>query len=111
MSLQAFDDSLQLHLVFRLNSRPEHLARCLAEELPIALRVVGVLQLDILESVFDFRSQQIAVLEADVPGRTFEVKVDPFPSFEPVSALQARVRRGSLLCSGTCYSRCPQHGR
>ena len=67
-SLQSRDNTLQLVLVLRLDLGPKHLARRLAEELPIALGGMRVLQLDRFKSVSNFRRQQVTVLEADAFG-------------------------------------------
>ena len=56
-------------------------SRGLAEELPILLLLVGHLGRDRFEVVLDFGGQQVAVLEADLGGRAFQVDLDPAVAF------------------------------
>ena len=93
---EALDDPLEFLLVFGVDPRPEHLAGGLAEELPIALRVVRVDQLDRLKRVGDLGREQIAVLEPDASGRSFEVDVNPPAAFKAVRASETRVGRTRL---------------
>ena len=68
VGFHAVGDALQFLLVFRIDVRPEHLAGSFAVELPVTLGLVRVIQLDGLEGVGDFGSEQVAVLVADVGG-------------------------------------------
>ncbi len=94
MRLHAVGNALQFLLVLGVNVRPEHLACGLAEELPIALRLVRVEKLDRFERIGNFGGQQIPMLEPDVRGRTFQMNVGPAGLLEAIGFLQARIGRG-----------------
>ena len=73
MRLHAVGNALKFLLIFGVDVRPEHLARGLAKELPVALGLVRVEKLDRLKRVGNLGREQIAMLKSDVGGRTFEM--------------------------------------
>ena len=99
-------DALQFLLVFGVDVRPEHLAGGGAEELPVALGLVRVEELDGFERVGDFRREKVAVLKADVGGRAFEMNVGPSALLEAIGLLQPGIGRTR---AGLCHAR-PNQG-
>jgi len=93
--LQAFGNALQLLLILRVRLRPQHLTRGGAEKFPIPVGPVGVVQSDRGKSVGYLRSQEVTVLEADLPGAAFEMNVNPATLVKAVGAAQARVGQRS----------------
>src|SRR5258708_25263100 len=97
MGLHAVGNALQFPLIFSVDVRPENFPSGLAKEIPIALGLVGVEELDRFEGIGNFRSEQIAVLEADVGRRAFEVDIGPTALLEAVSVFEAGI---GGLCQG-----------
>src|SRR6516164_3366320 len=62
---------------------------------------MGHASLDGGKSVFNFGSQQVAVLKAEGFGFTFEMNVDPAPAFEGIGALEAGILRGGTLAGSS----------
>ena len=106
MRLQSFDYAGQFLAVLRLDVRPEDLLRGLAEEGPVLLLVVRQLGGDLFVVVLNLGGQQVAVLEADLGGRAFQVDLDPAVALGRAGGfLQPRV---GLRFAGNQRKRQPQ---
>ena len=77
LGLEAFDDTVQLVAILRLDVRPEDGFGGLAEEAPIPFLFVHYLGGDRAESVVDFGGQQVPVLEAYFGRPAFQVDLNP----------------------------------
>ncbi len=93
MRLHAVSNALQFLLILGVDVRPQHLARRLPKKLPIALRLVGIEKFDRFQGIGNLGSEQIAMLESNIGGRTFQMNIGPTTLLEAVSLLQARIGR------------------
>ena len=91
MLIQAVGDALQLFLILGVDLGPEHFAPGAAEEVPAAGGVVGHFQADHAVEIGDFGRHQVAVLDADIVRRAFEVDVGPAAALEAVAAAEGYV--------------------
>ncbi len=74
--------------------RPKHVLRCVAEEIPIVLRGVGVFEFHRREGVLNLRREQVAMLIPDLVRRALQVDVGPAALLKAVSTGEAGVCRG-----------------
>ena len=91
---RALGDPLQLLAVLGVHPRPEDRLRRLAEEGPVALAVVGQVELRDGDRVRDLRCEERPVLVADVGGRALEADGDPAVAGPARGALEPRVLGG-----------------
>ena len=77
------------------------------KKLPVALGISGCRRnLHHVESIGNFRRQQITVLIADVGRRAFQVYVDPLAAFKPIGGLQTRSIALTERLLGGCERSC-----
>ena len=91
LCLEPSGDALQLFLVFGIDMRPEHRLASLAKEAPRALVLMRRGHAVDVDVVFNLAGKKIAVLEADLLGRSFQVDIGPAALIELVATLETRI--------------------
>src|SRR5689334_19681595 len=73
----AIGDALHFVAIFRIDVRPPDVFGGFAEEVPVLAVVVGKFEKKDLLQVGDFGGQEVAMLVADLPGRTGQMDDGP----------------------------------